>query len=221
VLVMGRRQPPHFTDPKTPEFDAWATYDQWDAKAIAQNVAESAYPSVSVELREAESPTALWNVVVDDHVVGVVQRVTLDAPVWASPALGVEISLGAIDSAQIAPPGESAYRPPTRAATPISRYEALPTTPAAEFDLALLVPDGVRGEQVEAVMRRVSGKLLEHVELFDRYVGQGVEPGHRSLAWRLTFRHAERTLRDREIEARRADILRALSDELNVRHRSN
>jgi phenylalanyl-tRNA synthetase beta chain len=57
--------------------------------------------------------------------------------------------------------------------------------------------------------------------LFDRYVGQGVEAGHRSLAWRLTFRHAERTLRDREIDARRADILEALADELNVRQRTS
>jgi phenylalanyl-tRNA synthetase beta chain len=97
----------------------------------------------------------------------------------------------------------------------------LPTTPASEFDLALLVPDSVRGADVEAVMRRVSGKLLENVRLFDRYVGSGVEPGHRSLAWRLTFRHAERTLRDREIDARRSDILRALADELNVRQRSS
>ena len=85
----------------------------------------------------------------------------------------------------------------------------------------MLVPENVRGEQVESVMRRVSGKLLESVTLFDRYVGQGVEPGHRSLAWRLTFRHAERTLRDREIESRRNDILRALADELNVRQRTN
>jgi len=36
----------------------------------------------------------------------------------------------------------------------------------------------------------------------------------------LTFRHAERTLRDREIETRRSDILRALADELNVRQRT-
>ena len=56
-------------------------------------------------------------------------------------------------------------------------------------------------------------------ELFDRYVGAGVEPGYRSLAWRLTFRHSERTLRDRELDARRSDILRALA-ELNVRQRA-
>jgi phenylalanyl-tRNA synthetase beta chain len=95
------------------------------------------------------------------------------------------------------------------------------STPASEFDLALLVPDEIRAEQVEAAVRRVSGKLLEKLELFDRYVGQGVEPGQRSLAWRLTFRHGERTLRDKEIEARRSDILRALADELNVRPRTS
>jgi phenylalanyl-tRNA synthetase beta chain len=95
----------------------------------------------------------------------------------------------------------------------------LPSTPASEFDLALSVPDGVRAADVEAVMRRTSGKLLESVELFDRYVGAGVEPGYRSLAWRLTFRHSERTLRDRELDARRSDILRALA-ELNVRQRA-
>jgi phenylalanyl-tRNA synthetase beta chain len=107
-----------------------------------------------------------------------------------------------------------------RPAISVTRFQPLPTTPASEFDLALLVPDSVLGADVEAVMRRVSGKLLESVRLFDRYVGHGVEAGYRSLEWRLTFRHAERTLRDREIDARRSDILRALADELNVRQRT-
>ncbi|MDB4876198.1 MAG: hypothetical protein JWM41_2644 [Gemmatimonadetes bacterium] len=229
ALVMGRRQPPHFTDPKSPDFEAWIAYDQWDAKALAQSTAEAAYPAARVTLRAAESKSesesasegTLWDVLVDDVVTGSVRRVALDAPVWAATAYGVELSLGVLDSSQVAPPGEPAHRPFERPVPSVSRFVAVPSTPASEFDLALLVPDGVRGEQVEEVVRRVSGKLLERVELFDRYVGQGVEPGHRSLAWRLTFRHAERTLRDREIEARRTDILKALADELNVRQRSN
>jgi phenylalanyl-tRNA synthetase beta chain len=152
-------------------------------------------------------------------MVGVVRRMQLDAPVWAAPAFGVEISMGVIDSTDVAPRGESAIRPFGRPQPSVPRYQPVPSTPASVFDLALLVPEAVRAEQVEAAVRRVSGRLLERLELFDRYVGQGVEPGHRSLAWRLTFRHAERTLRDREIDARRADILRALADELNVRQR--
>ena len=221
ALVMGRRSPPHFSDPKSPEFDAWISYDHWDAKAIAEELARIAYPGAMIELKQANANGLLWTILVDGSERGSVRRVSLDAPVWASPAFGIELSLGRIDSSQVAPPGENAHRPFTRAPARIPRYEPTPTTPASEFDLALLVPDTVPAEAVESVMRRVSGKLLESVRLFDRYVGHGVEPGHRSLAWRLTFRHAERTLRDREIEARRSDILRALADELNVRQRSS
>jgi phenylalanyl-tRNA synthetase beta chain len=221
ILVTGRRQPPHFSDPKSPEFGAWAVFDQWDAKGIAERVATLAYPSSSVALVDGDGAERLWDVTVDGKPMGVVRRVALDAPVWAAPAFGIELSLGAMDSAQVAAPGSSAHRPPARGSSQPPKYRPLPVTPASEFDLALLVPDSVRANQVESVMKRVSGKLLERVELFDRYVGRGVEPGHQSLAWRLTFRHAERTLRDREIEARRSDILRALADELNVRQRTN
>jgi phenylalanyl-tRNA synthetase beta chain len=221
VLVMGRRQPPHFTDPKSPEFDAWARYDQWDVKSLAERIAGTAYPGEVVGLVDGGGAGVLWTVTADGRNVGSVRQVSLDAPVWAAPAFGIELSLGALDSAQVAPAGSAAYRASPRPTIRATPYRPLPTTPASEFDLALLVPDGVMVAQVESVMRRVSGKLLESVELFDRYVGRGVDPGHQSLAWRLTFRHAERTLRDREIEARRSDILRALAAELNVRQRTN
>jgi phenylalanyl-tRNA synthetase beta chain len=219
VLVMGRRQPSHFTDPKSADFQSGAMYDAWDAKSIAETIAGAAFAGRGASLRESESG-ALWDVFAGDENVGTVRRVVLDAPVWASPAFGIELRLGVMDAGQVAPVGQSAHRPAVRPPVVVSRYKPLPSTPASEFDLALSVPDSVRGEQVETVMKRVSGKLLEKVELFDRYVGQGVEPGHRSLAWRLTFRHAERTLRDREIDARRSDILKALADELNVRQRT-
>jgi phenylalanyl-tRNA synthetase beta chain len=179
-----------------------------------------AYPTASVALADGTSRDVLWDVLADNKSIGKVRHVVLDAPVWAAPAFGIEISLGVIESAQVAPPGAGARRPFERPSLTVRRYEPLPTTPASEFDLALSVPDAVRAEQVEEVIKRVSGKLLERIALFDRYVGHGVEPGHRSLAWRLTFRHAERTLREREIDARRTDILKALADELNVRQRT-
>jgi len=92
--------------------------------------------------------------------------------------------------------------------------------PAAEFDLALLVPKGTTVAQVERVIRDSAGELLERLDLFDEYTGAGVDEQHRSLAWRLTFRHPERTLRDKEIEGRRNKILGALQQELHVRQRS-
>jgi phenylalanyl-tRNA synthetase beta chain len=220
ALVMGRRQPAHFTDPKTPEFTDWINYGEWDAKALGQSIATAAYPGAAVEIVVSDHADLLWEIRIDGEPIGSVRRLAIDAPVWASPAYGVELSLGVLASDAVAPRGESAHRRFETERPVVTRYRELPTTPASEFDLALLVPESVRAEQVEDLMRRVSGRLLERVELFDRYVGSGVEAGHRSLAWRLTFRHAERTLRDREIDARRSDILRALADELHVRQRT-
>jgi phenylalanyl-tRNA synthetase beta chain len=100
------------------------------------------------------------------------------------------------------------------------RYRALPVTPAAEFDLALLVPDAVLAAQVEEVLRTVSGAQLERCELFDEFRGNGVPAGTRSLAWRLTFRHPERTLREKEIEGRRTLLLKTLEAQLGVRPRT-
>ena len=99
------------------------------------------------------------------------------------------------------------------------RYRPLPTTPSAEVDIALLVPDGTMAAQVEKVIRASGGDLLENVALFDEYRGEGLPEGVRSLAWRLTFRDPVRTLRDKEIEGRRQKILRSLASELGVRPR--
>lgn len=220
LLVMGRRQPAHFTDPKSPEFDSWVTFDEWDAKSLAELAADAAYPSGSAVLRAGDEADVLWRVEVDGRRIGTVRRMALDAPVWAAPAYGVELLIGVVESAPVAAPGTSAHAAAERPLSRVKRYQPLPTTPPAEFDLALLVPDGVRAEAVEQVIRESSGDLLERLDLFDRYTGRGVDPGFRSLAWRLTFRHAERTLRDKEIEGRRAKILSALAAELNVRQRT-
>jgi phenylalanyl-tRNA synthetase beta chain len=100
-------------------------------------------------------------------------------------------------------------------------YRPLPSTPAAEFDLALIVPPGVTAAHIEEIIRSAAGDLLERLFAFDEYEGRGIEAGHRSVAWRLTLRHPERTLRDKEIEGRRSRILSALQQELNVRQRTS
>ncbi|MFI5245633.1 MAG: phenylalanine--tRNA ligase subunit beta, partial [Gemmatimonadales bacterium] len=95
-------------------------------------------------------------------------------------------------------------------------FALLPTTPAAEFDLALIVPIAMPAEMVERVMQQAGGDMLEHIELFDEFRGAGIPEGKRSLAWRLTFRHPERTLRDKEIDGRRSQLLKTLEKELGV-----
>jgi phenylalanyl-tRNA synthetase beta chain len=198
AVIAGDRRPAHFTEPRPPQFD------EWDAKAIAESVAESAWPGAAVEL-ESSVGDVLWNVVVNDTAVGTVKRLALDAPVWASPVFGIEIDLAAIPFvAEVA-----------------GRYQPIPVMPAMEVDLALVVPDATTSSDVGRVIRESAGDLLESLNVFDEFRGAGIPDGSRSLAWRLTFRHPERTLRDREIQGRTAKILKDLEAALGIRQRTS
>lgn len=217
ALLMGARRPSHFTEPNPP------AYDIWDAKELAERTARSAFPGRDVSFAPAEEAMS-WAIVVSGvGTVGQVAAVALDRPAWASEAWGVELTLGVLSSDDVAPPQSHAHAPAEResGATRAVRYAPLPTTPAAEFDVALLVPDATAAASVEATLRAAGGELLEQVQLFDEFRGAGVPAGHRSLAWRLTWRHPERTLRDKEIEGRRARLLEILDKELGIRPRAS
>lgn len=216
ALLMGARRPAHFTEPNPP------AYDIWDAKELAERLLTAAFPGAMAQLVPGDVNTP-WTLEVQGRRVGHVERVALDRPVWASDAWGVEITLGEMSSDDVAPAGQSAHAPAVResgAATAV-RFVPLPTTPAAEIDLALVVPDSVAAAAVEATLQQAGGELLERVQLFDEFRGEGIPAGARSLAWRLTFRHSERTLRDKEIEGRRAKLLEVLDKELGIRPRAS
>jgi len=229
IVLMGQRRPPHFSEPQPPNVDAW------DVKAMAETVAGAAFPGATVNLVPAVGGQ-LWDIEVAGKTVGSAGSLVLDAPVWAAPAFGIEMSLSEVATESPAPHGRHNYseagaRVPAGvgelAASGIAPtvhvrpFIGLPAMPAAEFDLALLVPQSLTVAAVERVMREAGGELLERLWLFDEYSGAGVSAGHRSLAWRLTFRHPERTLRDKEIDGRRAKILRELDEELHVRQRTS
>jgi phenylalanyl-tRNA synthetase beta chain len=217
ALLMGARRPAHFTEPNPPAFDVW------DVKELAERMAAAAFPGCAVRLNAAPAP-AVWVVEVDGvGTVGRVEPVALDKPVWAAEAWGVELTLGELSSDDVAPARSHAHAPAVResGATRAMRYAPLPTTPAAEIDLALLVPDATTAATVEATIKAAGGELLERVVLFDEFRGAGIPAGVRSLAWRLTWRHPERTLRDKEIEGRRSRLLDILDKELGIRPRAS
>lgn len=99
------------------------------------------------------------------------------------------------------------------------RFAPVPRFPAVRRDVALVLPHDVPSAQVVAVIREAGGELLEEITLFDVYEGAPVPAGHRSLAYALTFRSAERTLAADEVEARVAVIRDALRVRLRAKIR--
>jgi phenylalanyl-tRNA synthetase beta chain len=92
--------------------------------------------------------------------------------------------------------------------------------PPVERDLAIVIgPEHFAGE-VEEVVRESGGSLLADAVLFDVYRGRPLEPGERSLAYRLRFAADDRTLTEAEVEAAVASITTALTDRLGARIRA-
>src|SRR5678815_314100 len=120
-------------------------------RALGHLISTTAYTGATIELAASDRADVLWEIRVAGKPTGTVRRLALDAPVWASAAYGVELSLGVLASDAVAPRGESAHRKFESPRPVVTRYRELPTTPASEFDLALSVPEAVRAEQVEQV----------------------------------------------------------------------
>jgi phenylalanyl-tRNA synthetase beta chain len=84
--------------------------------------------------------------------------------------------------------------------------------PAVHQDVAVVVDEGVSAERIRAAVQEGGGELLRSARIFDLYRGEQVGEGRKSLALRLEFRAADRTLTDAEVAERREAIKAALAE---------
>lgn len=80
------------------------------------------------------------------------------------------------------------------------RYKELPKFPSTRRDVSVLVPIDRKAREVELIIREVGGNIVEEVKLFDFYQGPQIPQGYKSLAFSITYRAKDRTLRDEEVE---------------------
>jgi phenylalanyl-tRNA synthetase beta chain len=192
----GARAPAHWSGPA----GAW---DAYDLKALLEELAAE-HPGGRVEVADLGGASG-FVVRSGSSVVARGREAPagmVDAPAWAAPVLLLEATLPAVAADRRA-----------------KKYAPLPTHPASERDLALLVPFAVTAAELEGTIRGAAGALLEAVFPFDLYEGKGLPEGTRSLAWRLRFRAPERTLTDGEVDASVNAVLLALEERHGVRRR--
>jgi phenylalanyl-tRNA synthetase beta chain len=98
------------------------------------------------------------------------------------------------------------------AASPVGdeSYEDVISYPAVHQDIAVVVDDGVPAAEVRAAVLEGGGELLRSAEVFDLYRGEQLGEGRKSLALRLSFRGADRTLTDEEVAEKRGSIASAV-----------
>ena len=87
------------------------------------------------------------------------------------------------------------------------QVDPVPVYPEVREDLALIVDEATPAAAVEAALLAAGKPLLCAVELFDVFRGEAIGEGSKSLAYHLTFRAPNRTLRDRDVKKLRRRIL--------------
>ena len=92
------------------------------------------------------------------------------------------------------------------------KYRPLPKFPAISRDISMVLPAGLTNQAIVELVERVGGDLVEAVFPFDKYKD--------SAAYRVVYRHADRTLTENEVNARHQEIVSALTAKLMVRLRT-
>jgi phenylalanyl-tRNA synthetase beta chain len=133
--------------------------------------------------------------------VGFVGRLT--------PGVGDLLGLPAEVPAYVA---ELAIEPLARFRRTSVKATAPPRFPAVDRDISILVDDTTSAQSVRDTVRVLALSHLVGLREFDRYSGKGVPEGKVSLSLRLTFRAADKTLTDAEVQSAMDDILSALKE---------
>jgi phenylalanyl-tRNA synthetase beta chain len=98
------------------------------------------------------------------------------------------------------------------------QFRELPKFPAVVRDVAMVVAESTTHGEILAIIKKNGNKNLERVELFDIFHGGTIPTDKKSMAYSLTYRAAERTLTDAEVneahEQLKRQLERALSCEI-------
>ncbi len=96
------------------------------------------------------------------------------------------------------------------------RFKALPAFPSIRRDVAMLLPEATTHEAVLGAVKSAKPQNLERVELFDVFRGKNVPEGQKSMAYAFTYRSAERTLTDAEVQSAHEKLVEQFRKELGA-----
>jgi phenylalanyl-tRNA synthetase beta chain len=95
-------------------------------------------------------------------------------------------------------------------------FKPLPAFPSIRRDVAMLVPEPTTHEAVLGAVKQAKPQNLESVELFDVFRGRNMPEGQKSVAYAFTYRSAERTLTDAEVNAAHEKVVEQFKQRLQA-----
>lgn len=100
------------------------------------------------------------------------------------------------------------------------QYTEIPRYPFVERDLAVVVDRALPVGEVLDAARREAGRYLTRLVLFDIYSGKQIAGDKKSIAFRMRFQSAEKTLTEGEVSEATDRVLKTLESTFNATLRS-
>ncbi len=90
------------------------------------------------------------------------------------------------------------------------KYQGVAKFPSVTRDISLMMKKEVMVGEIEEVIRKCGGKLLESYHLFDIYEGSQIAEGYKSVAYSISFKASDRTLEDKDVTPVMEKIVKTL-----------
>lgn len=101
----------------------------------------------------------------------------------------------------------------------LPQYVEVSRQPPVVRDLAIVVDQALELQALVDGMTANRPTLVQAIRLFDVYAGKGIEPGKKSLAFRMVMQDTQRTLHDVEVDAAMQQMLSYLQQTFAVQLR--
>lgn len=101
----------------------------------------------------------------------------------------------------------------------LPKVKKLSKFPPVQRDIAIVVADHISAHMLLESMNTEKAAIVSEIRLFDIYSGKGMEPGKKSLAFRILLQDAEKTLIDKEIDDAIAKLISILESKYNAKLR--
>jgi phenylalanyl-tRNA synthetase beta chain len=98
----------------------------------------------------------------------------------------------------------------------LPQFVELPRFPAVVADMTVEHPASLRYAELESAVGDLSGDLVEAVEFQTRYIGEGLPAGSVRTTLRLTYRAADRSLTQDEVNQQQQHLRDGLAERLGV-----
>lgn len=184
--------------------------DFYTLKGIIENLLEELGIDKAEYTRESENPSfhpgRTANLLIRKQAAGVLGEIHPD--VAENYGINERVYLAEIDLGVL-----------YQAAKMERKYKALPKFPASLRDIAMLIKDEIPVQDIYNVISRAGKELIEKIELFDVYKGKQIPDGMKSVAYSITYRAENKTLKDEEVNKVHEKVVNAIVEKLGAQLR--